>query len=438
MIHMGSHRNTVDGGTFYRNGDAGVIINDSDRNKVIGSPRTSSPTAAWCSTVRTTPRSRDSDLRFNPSGVEAGETNHLLIQNNDASDSLQTGFEIGNGVSIRILDNIAHRTGGAGIGMEGAAFDALGAPVGGALIEGNSDRPERRERDRRRRRRPHRPGQRRAQQRRLRHRRRRRDPGSVPGHERRRRRQPGDRQRRARAVPRPDRHDVVVFAVLYLITGLGITVGFHRLFTHRAFQTNAVVMCVTLAALGLDGRRRGRSIEWVADHRKHHAFSDRHDDPHWPHTTAGLQGALRGLWHAHWGWLFDPHRSRPQQRYARDLIDDPASAAWTGTFLLLVTLGLLLPFLLGGLIGGTLLVALTGLLWGGLVRMLLVHHVTYSINSLCHFFGRRAFDDRRRVAQPAVVAPFTLGEAWHNNHHAFPTSAAPRAALVAAGYVGAA
>ena len=216
--------------------------------------------------------------------------------------------------------------------------------------------------------------------------------------------------------------DLVVFAICYVITGLGVTVGFHRHLTHRAFKAKPWVRGA-LAILG-SAAIEGPVIAWVADHRKHHAFADVEGDPHSPHVDHGhgVKGALKGLLHAHVGWLFlHTHRGR-KERYAPDLIADPLIRWIDRTFVLWVAAGLLLPFGLGYLIGGTLDTALTGLLWGGAVRMLVVHHVTYSINSLCHFFGRQAFDTGDESRNLAWLAPFTFGEAWHNNHHAFPTS----------------
>src|SRR3954465_7905595 len=218
--------------------------------------------------------------------------------------------------------------------------------------------------------------------------------------------------------------DLIVFAIMYVATGLGITVGFHRLFTHRSFKTGKAVRAI-LAALG-SAAIEGPVISWVADHRKHHAFSDQPGDPHSPHVDHGhgLKGALKGLAHAHVGWLFiHTHRGR-KTRYAPDLMKDPTVAFVDRTFVLWVAAGLLAPFLLGALIGGSWMAGLTGLLWGGLVRILVLHHVTYSINSLCHFFGRKRYttgDESRNLAWLALPS---FGEAWHNNHHAFPTAAA--------------
>jgi stearoyl-CoA desaturase (Delta-9 desaturase) len=216
--------------------------------------------------------------------------------------------------------------------------------------------------------------------------------------------------------------DVIVFLLCYAATALGVTVGFHRLFTHRAFKAKPAVRG-TLAILG-SAAIEGPVIAWVADHRKHHAFADVEGDPHSPHVDHGhgWKGALKGLWHAHWGWLFIHTQRGSKQRYAPDLLNDPLIRWVDRTFVLWVTVGLLVPFGLGWLIGGTFASALTGLLWGGLVRMLVVHHVTYSINSLCHFFGRKDFDTGDESRNLLWLSPFTFGESWHNNHHAFPTS----------------
>jgi stearoyl-CoA desaturase (delta-9 desaturase) len=219
-------------------------------------------------------------------------------------------------------------------------------------------------------------------------------------------------------------HDFVVFGVLYVLTGLGITVGFHRHFTHRAFGCGRPLRAV-LAVLGT-AAIEGPITAWVADHRKHHAFSDQEGDPHSPHVDHGhgLRGALRGLAHAHVGWLFLHTQRANKERYAPDLIADPLIRFIDRTTLWWIGLGLAVPFGLGWLLGGTLGAALTGLLWGGAMRILLLHHVTYSINSLCHFFGRRRFETGDESRNLAWLAPLTFGEAWHNNHHAFPTSAA--------------
>jgi stearoyl-CoA desaturase (delta-9 desaturase) len=169
----------------------------------------------------------------------------------------------------------------------------------------------------------------------------------------------------------------------------------------------------------------GPVISWVADHRKHHTYSDRLGDPHSPHVDhgAGLRGALRGLAHAHVGWLFDHSQRGARERFAPDLLADPVVSFVDKTFLLWSLVGFAIPFGLGVLMGGTVDAGLEGMLWGGAVRMLVLHHVTYSINSLCHFFGRRRFATDDHSRNLLWLAPFSFGEAWHNNHHAFPTSA---------------
>jgi stearoyl-CoA desaturase (delta-9 desaturase) len=217
--------------------------------------------------------------------------------------------------------------------------------------------------------------------------------------------------------------DVVIFFVMYIPVGLGVTVGFHRLLTHRSFKTSPAIRGL-LSVLGTMSVE-GPVISWVADHRKHHAYADRLGDPHSPHVDhgVGLRGALRGLVHAHVGWLFDHQQRGARERFAPDLVADPVISFVDRTFLLWSLVGFAIPFGLGVLIGGTVVAGLEGMLWGGAVRVFVLHHVTYSINSLCHFFGRRRFatDDHSRNLR--WLAPFSFGEAWHNNHHAFPTSA---------------
>jgi stearoyl-CoA desaturase (delta-9 desaturase) len=219
-------------------------------------------------------------------------------------------------------------------------------------------------------------------------------------------------------------HDLIVFGIVYVLTALGITVGFHRHLTHRSFETHRWLHG-TLAALG-SAAIEGPVISWVADHRKHHAFSDQEGDPHSPHVDhgTGWRGAFRGLAHAHVGWIFIHTQRGKRDRYAPDLLADPTIRFIDKTFLLWVVLGFAVPFGLGVAIsGGSVLAGLTGMLWGGFVRILVLHHVTYSINSLCHFFGRQRFDTGDHSRNLAWLAPLSMGEAWHNNHHAFPTSA---------------
>ncbi len=217
--------------------------------------------------------------------------------------------------------------------------------------------------------------------------------------------------------------DLVVFAISYLLTGIGITVGLHRLLTHRSFATYPWVRGV-LAALG-SAAAEGPVIEWVANHRMHHAYSDHEGDPHSPHVGHGSswRSAARGLVHAHVGWVFGMDGVASEARYAPDLLADPVVRFVDRTFVVWVVAGLAVPFGLGAALTGTVSGALTGLLWGGVVRIFCLHQATFSINSLCHFFGAKPYktgDESRNLAWLALP---TLGEAWHNNHHAFPTSA---------------
>ncbi|HTU78322.1 MAG TPA: fatty acid desaturase [Solirubrobacteraceae bacterium] len=217
--------------------------------------------------------------------------------------------------------------------------------------------------------------------------------------------------------------DLVALVLTYALTGLGVTVGFHRLLTHRSFKTSPALRAL-LAALG-SAAVEGPVIEWVANHRKHHRFSDVPGDPHSPHVERGhgFRGALAGLYHAHVGWIFAGASLACRERYAKDLLADPVVAFIDRTFLAWVLAGLLFPFGVGYALTGSLAGGLTGLLWGGAVRMFFLHHATFSINSLCHFFGRRSFATADQSRNLAWLALPTFGEAWHNNHHAFPTSA---------------
>lgn len=216
--------------------------------------------------------------------------------------------------------------------------------------------------------------------------------------------------------------ELTVMAVLYVLTALGVTLGYHRMFTHRALESSRALRAI-LAILG-SMAVEGSVITWVADHRKHHAFTDQEGDPHSPHLSGpGFRGTVKGLWHAHVGWLFETVGQAERERFAPDLMKDRTIRLIDRLFLVWVALGLAMPFALGWLIGGSLGVALTTLLWAGLVRVLLLHHVTWSINSVCHFFGRRRFDVDDESRNVFWLAPLSMGEAWHHNHHAFPTSA---------------
>jgi stearoyl-CoA desaturase (delta-9 desaturase) len=217
--------------------------------------------------------------------------------------------------------------------------------------------------------------------------------------------------------------DIVLLVTLYALTGLGITIGYHRMLTHSGFTAPRPVK-IALAALG-SMAVQGPVISWVADHRKHHAFADREGDPHSPHVgrAAGLRGTLLGLYDAHVGWLFERQGTAEARRFAPDVLADPDMRMLSRWFPALVLLSLALPFGLGYLLTMSLSGALTGLLWGGFVRIFLVHHVTWSVNSICHFFGRRRFPLRDLSTNVAWLAVPSLGESWHHNHHAFPRSA---------------
>jgi stearoyl-CoA desaturase (Delta-9 desaturase) len=218
-------------------------------------------------------------------------------------------------------------------------------------------------------------------------------------------------------------HDLALLAGMYLITAAGITVGFHRLLTHRSFRTHKATEYV-FAVIG-SMAVQGSVIAWVADHRKHHAHTDVEGDPHSPHVGHGdgVAGVLRGLWHAHTGWLLSEHGRAEWRRYAPDLCEDAGMRLINRSFVGLVVAGLALPAALGYLITGTLAGAATGLLWGGLVRVFFVHHVTWSVNSVCHFLGSRRFEIEDRSTNVFWLALPSLGESWHHNHHAFPRSA---------------
>ncbi len=217
-----------------------------------------------------------------------------------------------------------------------------------------------------------------------------------------------------------DAADLAILASMYVITAVGITVGFHRLLTHRAFQTYPWLER-TFAVLG-SLAVQGSVMDWVADHRKHHAHADKEGDPHSPHVGHG--SGLRGLWHAHTGWLLETQGQADWKRYAAELYEDRRMRRIGRCFPWLVALSLLIPTAAGYLLdGSTLRGALLGFIWGGLVRIFLVHHVTWSVNSICHFFGRRRFEIEDHSTNVAWLSVLSLGESWHHNHHAFPRSA---------------
>jgi len=214
--------------------------------------------------------------------------------------------------------------------------------------------------------------------------------------------------------------DLAIFGVTYLLTALGVTAGFHRLLTHRAFQSPPWLE-QAFAILG-SMSVQGSVLDWVSDHRKHHAHTDEEGDPHSPHVGHG--SGLAGLWHAHVGWLTETQGQADWKRFAPDLYENPKMRRIGKRFPLWVGLSLLLPTLAGFVLHGfTLEGAIRGYVWGGLVRIFLVHHVTWSVNSVCHFFGRRRFATDDHSTNVAWLAIPSLGESWHHNHHAFPRSA---------------
>ena len=216
-------------------------------------------------------------------------------------------------------------------------------------------------------------------------------------------------------------HDVVIALVFYVVAGMGISMGFHRHFTHNSFKAAKPLR----VALGVAGSLaiEGPLLVWVADHRRHHKYSDREGDPHSPwRFGSDWQALTKGLLYAHVGWMFNPNRTS-QQKFCPDLLADRPIRRVSKAFPLWAAVSLLGPALIGGLWSMSLAGALTAFFWASLVRVCLLHHVTWSINSVCHFFGRKRFaieDESRNVFW---LAPLSMGEAWHHNHHAFPTSA---------------
>lgn len=195
--------------------------------------------------------------------------------------------------------------------------------------------------------------------------------------------------------------DVTLMLVLYVISGLGITIGFHRMLTHKSFETSRPLKALFLimGCMALEGD----PISWASTHIQHHAHSDDEEDPHSP---------LEGLWHSHVGWLFT-HKNNIEM-YGKWLLKDPTIVWVSKTWYLWAALGILIPTLIAGW---------SGLIWGGLVRIFLTHHITWSVNSICHTFGRRDYNTRDASRNNFIVGLLAFGEGWHNNHHAFPRSA---------------
>ena len=216
--------------------------------------------------------------------------------------------------------------------------------------------------------------------------------------------------------------DVALLAAFYVLCAFGTTIGFHRYFTHRGFETRkplegllAILGCMTM---------QGPLIQWVTDHRKHHALSDQPGDPHSPHVghEDGAWGAVRGFVHAHVGWLFDNLGMEQGREYGKDLYENRLVRTIDRLYIVWVAVTLGLPFLIGYAVGG-IETGLEALVWGGLIRIFLYQHATFSVNSICHMFGRQDYRSRDQARNNWVVAVLVFGEGWHNNHHAFPASA---------------
>jgi stearoyl-CoA desaturase (delta-9 desaturase) len=216
--------------------------------------------------------------------------------------------------------------------------------------------------------------------------------------------------------------DLSVLVTAYLFSGLGVTIGYHRLFAHNSFEPRRPLRA--LLAIAGTTAVEGSVISWVAAHRRHHAYSDKVGDPHSPHVDAeeGIKGLVKGLWHAHVAWLFDAEKSS-LERWAPDLLKDPVLVRIDRCFAQIAVASLLLVAAAGWALTGAWHGAATALLWGGPVRIFLVHHVTWSVNSICHYFGARPFATNDHSANNWALSLLSLGESWHNNHHAFPTSA---------------
>jgi stearoyl-CoA desaturase (delta-9 desaturase) len=216
-------------------------------------------------------------------------------------------------------------------------------------------------------------------------------------------------------------HDLVLAGIFYLVAGFGISVGFHRLFTHRSFTPNRPLKFILAAAGSM--AFEGSVTSWVANHRRHHMFSDQPGDPHSPHRYGtGTLARAKGFGFAHIGWLFTPDVTS-KERFVPDLLKDNDIVTATRLFPLFAAASFAIPFGIGWAITGTFTGALTALIWAGFVRMALFHHVTWSINSICHMFGTKPFETKDQSTNFAPLALLSLGESWHSYHHANPSSA---------------
>jgi stearoyl-CoA desaturase (Delta-9 desaturase) len=216
--------------------------------------------------------------------------------------------------------------------------------------------------------------------------------------------------------------DVAILVGFYVLCAFGTTIGFHRYFTHQGFKARTPVKAV-LAILGCM-TMQGPLLQWVTDHRKHHALSDKPGDPHTPHGHGeGVLGAVKGFVHAHVGWLFTNLGMEEGKAYGKDLYEDRLLVWIDRLYLLWVALTLGLPFLIGYWVGGSWQRGVEAMVWGGLIRIFLYQHATFAVNSICHMFGKQHYRSRDEARNNWLVALLVFGEGWHNNHHAFPASA---------------
>ncbi len=217
--------------------------------------------------------------------------------------------------------------------------------------------------------------------------------------------------------------DLVLAVVLFAVTGHGLSTGFHRLFSHRSFKPARWVK-IALAVAG-SMAFEGSVIGWVANHRRHHAYTDRKGDPHSPYAYGTSRRQLtRGLFHAHTGWLFQG-QATDEARWAPDLLSDPDLVLISNLFPVLCVVSLALPAAIGWAVTGTLAGAVGGFVWGGLVRVFFLHQTTFAVNSACHIWGTRPFTTRRsdRSTNFAPLAILSMGDNWHNLHHSLPALA---------------
>jgi stearoyl-CoA desaturase (delta-9 desaturase) len=216
--------------------------------------------------------------------------------------------------------------------------------------------------------------------------------------------------------------DLALLVGMYVLCAFGTTIGFHRFFTHKGFDTGPV-LTTTFAVLGCM-TMQGPITQWVTDHRKHHALSDQEGDPHSPHGHGeGYWASMKGFFHAHIGWLFSNLGMEQGRDYGKDLYEDRLIRTIDRLYVLWVVLSLGIPFAIGYAVGGTVSAGVAGLVWGGLVRIFAYQHATFAVNSICHMFGRRDYASRDESRNNWLVALLVMGEGWHNNHHAFPASA---------------